>query len=107
MDYGFLLNLGKVPLDQFTLEHKGIRFLAEYVPPPTESGSRAEYVRARSGISKEGFEYKSTLPVLPNNTYVLRSININRSDVLVAFRVVRIEGDASIVLTPKFTDRRE
>jgi hypothetical protein len=97
-DYGFLVNLGKVPLDKVTLEHEGVTFLASYVPPSAEPEARAEFQRARAGIGKAGFGYKSTLPVLTNNTYVLRSINYNRSDVLVALRVVRMEGDASVIL---------
>jgi hypothetical protein len=97
-DYGFLANLGKVPLDKVTLEHEGVKFLASYVPPSAEPEARAEFQRARSGIGKAGFGYRSTLPVLINNTYVLRSINYNRSDVLVAFHVVRMEGDASVML---------
>jgi len=97
-DYGFLVNLGKVPLDKVTLEHEGVKFLASYVPPSAEPEARAEGRRARSGINKAGFGYKSTLPVLTNNTYVLRSINYRSSDVLVAFHVVRMERDASVML---------
>jgi hypothetical protein len=97
-DYGFLVNIGKVPLDKLTLEHEGVKFLASHVPPSAEPEARAEFQRARSGIGKAGFGYRNTLPVLTNNTYVLRSINYNRSDVLVAFHVVRMEGDASVTL---------
>jgi hypothetical protein len=104
-DYGFLVNLGKVPLDKVTLEHEGVRFLAGYAPPSAEPEARAEFQRARSGMSKAGFGYKSTLPVLTNNTYVLRSINYRRSDVLVALRVVRMEGDASVLLLWKLLKR--
>jgi hypothetical protein len=104
-DYGFLVNLGKVPLDKVTLEHEGVKFLASYVPPSAEPEARAEFQRARSGINKAGFGYKSTLPVLTNNTYVLRSINYRRSDVLVALRVVRMEGDASVMLLWKLLKR--
>jgi hypothetical protein len=97
-DYGFLVNLGKVPLDKVTLEHEGVKYLASYVPPSAEPEARAEFQRARSGFNKAGFGYKSILPVLTNNTYVLRSINYRRSDVLVAFSVVRMEGDASVMV---------
>ena len=97
-DYGFLVNLGKVPLDKVTLEHEGVKYLASYVPPSAEPEARAEFQRARTGFNKAGFGYKSILPVLTNNTYVLRSINYRRSDVLVAFSVVRMEGDASVML---------
>jgi hypothetical protein len=104
-DYGLLVNLGKVPLDEVTLQHDGVEFLASYVPFSAEPEARAEFQRARSGISKAGFEYKSTLPVLTNNTYVLRSINYNRSDVLVALQVVKMEGDASVMLLWKLLKR--
>jgi hypothetical protein len=104
-DYGFLVHLGKVQLDKVTLEHEGVKFLASYVPPSAEPEARAEFQRARSGINKAGFGYKSTLPVLANNTYVLRSINYRRSDVLVALRVVRMEGDASVLLLWKLLKR--
>lgn len=98
VDYGFLVDLGKVPLDQVTLEHKGVKYLADYVPASAESEARVESLRSRSGFGKAGFGYKNTLPVRQNDTYVLRSIDYGRSDLLVALHVVRTEGDGRALL---------
>jgi hypothetical protein len=41
---------------------------------------------------------KRTLPLRSNSTYLVRSINYSDSDVLVAFRVVRVDTDGSAIL---------
>jgi hypothetical protein len=50
---------------------------------------------------------KSSLPVKPDSTYLLRSLNYDESDVLVAFRVVRIDSDGSVTILWKLLQKFE
>lgn len=52
-----------------------------------------------------GFGYSRRIPAKANTTYVLRSISPRRSDVLVAFRVVREDHDGSTTLLWKLLKR--
>jgi hypothetical protein len=99
VDYGFIVTIGDVPLEKVTLEHDRVKFLATYNPPLTLPEARAEQRRALDGTRWKGwYGYKQYAPVNVNYTYALRSIHFDRSDVLVAFRVVRKEIDGSVVI---------
>ncbi|MCI0663219.1 MAG: hypothetical protein L0220_19305, partial [Acidobacteria bacterium] len=82
-----------------------VKFLVDYVPPPTEPEARAERRRFLLGFGKDGYFYKSAVLAFPKYTYVLRSIKYNHSDVLVAFRVLRRDSDASLVILWKMLKR--
>jgi hypothetical protein len=73
--------------------------MASYVTPSAEPEARKAYRQLGEEGNQAGqWTYKSRLPVFVNNTYALRSVNYDRSDVLVAFRVVRKDFDGSIVI---------
>jgi hypothetical protein len=97
-DFGFLVNLGDVPLEAVTTGTDGVRYLASFEVPLAEPGARAEQRRSGTGFEVENSSYKSRLPVLAKQTYVVRSVDYGGSDVLVAFRVVRKDADGSVVL---------
>lgn len=97
-DYGMLTNLGDVSLDEITLEHPSVRFLSEYVPPTREPDARSEYRRFSNGSMIDGVPYRNRLSVEVKTTYLLRSINYNRADVLVVFKVVRKDIDRSVII---------
>jgi hypothetical protein len=112
--YGFLSNLGDVPLENVSLTDPRASFLASYEPAITNLQARAEIVRSRQTFTIEGNSYQSTLPVELNSTYLVRSINYGKplfgrnsssrsgnarsADVLVAFRVVRKDVDGSLII---------
>lgn len=100
-DYGMLTNLGEVSLDEITLKDQRTRYLAKYQPPTSEPDARCEFRRFRSGETIEGRLYKRSLPVQAGATYLMRSINYNESDVLVAFRVARRDDDGSAIIAWK------
>jgi hypothetical protein len=50
------------------------------------------------GTDVQGISANRTVPMKLNSTYVLRSLNYRESDVLVAFRVVRIDSDRSAII---------
>jgi hypothetical protein len=104
-NYGFFVTLGDVSLEKVTLDHEGVKFLVTYDPPSAEPEARAEDRRVYDGIGKDGYAYKSIVPVNTNYSYSLRSINYRTSDVLVAFRVIRKEIDGSVVILWKMLKR--
>ena len=97
-DFGFLVNLGDVPIEGVTTGTDGVRYLALFEPPRSEPGARAEQRRTAVGFVDEHWTYQSRLPVLARQTYVVRSVDYGGSDVLVAFRVVRKDADGSVIL---------
>jgi hypothetical protein len=115
LDYGMLTNLGDVSLEDISLEDWRAEFISEYEPARSERQARAEAgrfsaIRARaehgrtainSGVTVNGMVYSRSLPVEENNSYLLRSIVYDRSDVLVAFRVVRKDSDGSVIIAWK------
>jgi hypothetical protein len=100
-DFGMLTNLGDVPLEDVVLEQPTLRFLASYEPPHREPDARLEQRRVSDGWTLEGISYRNRLPVEVKSTYLLRSINYDRADVFVAFKVVRKEVDRSVVIVWK------
>jgi hypothetical protein len=104
-DYGFIVMLGDVSIEEVTEKHEGVKFLVDYRPARSEPVARAEFQRARAGIRINGYKYASRAPVIINQTYALRSIAYDSSDVLVAFRAVREESNGSVVIVWKMLKR--
>jgi hypothetical protein len=100
-NYGMLTNLGNVPLDEITAKDPRARFLAKYDPPRSEPDARCEARRFAIGETIDGLFYRKTLPVQVGATYLLRSINYDESDVLVALRVARQDDDGSVIVAWK------
>ena len=100
-DYGMLTNLGNVPLSEIDAKDPRAHFLAEYEPPRSDPEARCERRRFVVGETIDGLVYKNALPVQVGATYLLRSINYDESDVLVAFRVARRDDDGSVIIAWK------
>jgi hypothetical protein len=101
LDFGILLKLGDVSLEDASLDSAAARFVSLYNPPASESEVRNEQRRFGMGATVDEVTYKSRLPVEVNTTFLLRSINYDRTDILVAFRVVRKDADGSVILAWK------
>lgn len=97
-DYGILTNIGDLPLENVNTETHGADILAAYNPPSDEPKARLEARRFSMGADLQGISVERRLPLKLNATYLLRSINYSESDVLVAFRVVRIDSDQSAII---------
>jgi hypothetical protein len=105
-DFGFMVNMGNVPLETVTEEAEAMQFMTSFKTPSAEPEARKAYRQFGSEGQQAGtWSYKSTLPVFVNNTYALRSVNYDRSDVLVVFRVVRKDFDGSAVLLWKLLEK--
>ena len=100
-DYGILTNIGDVPLDEVTLEDARVTYLAGYRAPSREPEARTEFKRSSRGFTNNGMLYARMALAEVDSTYLLRSVVYDKSDVLVAFRVVRIDQDESVILAWK------
>ena len=112
-DFGYLVMLGDVPLETVTLATDGAAFLNEFTPPSREPEARTQQRVANEGFKHGKFTYQNRLPARVGQTYVVRSVNYDRADTLVAFRVIRQDSDGSLILlwkmlrkypTPPLTD---
>lgn len=97
-DFGFLVNLGDVPLANVTAEAEGVKYLADFAPPGREPEAREQQRRTSAGFEVGGVRYRNRLAASVNDTYALRSISYGSADVLVAFRVVRKDSDGSVII---------
>jgi hypothetical protein len=97
-DYGLMANIGNVPLENVTLASPEANVLATYKPATEEPQARLEYRRIGDGTEIDGLKVNRRLPLRSNATYLLRSLNYGASDVLVAFRVVRVDSDGSAII---------
>jgi hypothetical protein len=100
-DFGLLTNVGNVSLLDLTAADPRAGYLFAYETPQKESEARAEYQRVSRGVTIDGQAYKKILPIQSNATYLLRTINYDVSDLLVAFQVVRQESDGSVIIAWK------
>lgn len=97
-DFGFLAALGDVPLESISADTFGVQFLADLRIPVRTSEARVQQRLSGNGVEQDGIVYKRTVAAVPGITYVVRSVDFDSSDVLVGFRVVRKDGDGSLIL---------
>jgi len=95
---GVLVALGDVPLESVTPDSYGVTGLTNITPPADYFEAASLSRRNRAGFALERFRYGSSLPVVENMTYVLRSTSNKRADILVGFRVVRVDENGSVTL---------
>lgn len=99
--YGMIADLGDVPIDSIAEDDARLVFMSNYEPRTLESEARDEYRRFSAGVTIDDFTYRRRTPARSQNTYLLRSIDFRRSDLLVAFRVTRIDTDGSAIIAWK------
>jgi hypothetical protein len=97
-DYGLLLNMGDVQLEEVTPEQVAVRTLLEYTPAAAEREARIEHRTLWEGMNLAGVVFKRRVPAKVSNTYLLRSISFGDSDIAVAFRITRKDTDGSLIL---------
>jgi hypothetical protein len=100
-DYGMLLKLGDIGLEDLTSQLPAVHTLLEYTAAKTEADARVERRKLGTGAEMQGFIFKSRLPLEINTTYLLRSIIYPDSDIVVGFRVVRKDTDDSVIMAYK------
>ena len=95
---GMLMALGDVPLESVTLETPEVSFLAQLVPPTNPAEAQTQIESLAHGVKIGGRTFASSLPVALNTTYLLRSTKYQRSDALIALRVIRQEPSSSVTI---------
>lgn len=101
-DYGILMNIGDLRIEDVTGETPIASFISAYSPPTLEPAARLEARRfSGAGVTIDGAFYRSRVPVEVNTNFLLRSINYSGADVLVAFRLIRKDSDGSVVIVWK------
>ncbi len=105
-DYGFIYDLGTIPLSEVSENTVEANFLLNYKPPAKESEVRNEAQKAYN-YEADGLIYKSRVPDVIGNTYLLRSIEFDDWDILVAFKVIRKDKDGSLIIFWKFLKQFE
>ena len=96
-DYGFIYDLGAMPLPDVSENTSEAKFLFDYKPPVNEPDVRIEQ-RNSNNYEVGGFIYKRYVPAIVGNTYLLRSISFGDWDVLVAFKIYRKDTDGSLII---------
>jgi hypothetical protein len=120
LSVGLFTALGDVSLEAVTLQSPGVDYLDKLTIPTLMSEASAFAKRNAAGFQEGDFHYRSAVQVLPNTTYILRSVGYRRpdfvipipgtaaiitsaniyqgGDVIVAFRIVRQEADGVLTL---------
>jgi nucleoside phosphorylase len=108
-DYGYILPLGQASLKQVVAldtalpkwlpssKHAAWRYLWDYRPPSAMKDIRAEQ-REASSKKVGSTAIHEIAPVIQGEGYLLRAINIDRADSLVALRVEKRLPDQSVVI---------
>ena len=104
-NYGIMTNLGDVPFENVSLETAAAQLIAAHVPPTEEPKIRIEQRKWSNGETIDGVSYRSRVPLVVNSTYLLRSISYDRSDMMIAFKVVRLDSDDSAILLWKLVKK--
>ena len=100
-DYGMMIDLGDISLDEITKDYPAALSLADYAVAKDEPQARVEQRQVQIGRILDGATYKDRVPVKIGTTFLLRSISYDRSDLLVAFRTVRKDTDGSVIIAWK------
>lgn len=107
-NYGFMVNLGDVPLETVSAETEAVQFMAAHKTPSDEPDARKVQMQLATGGIRDGERtYQERLPVVVGSTYALRSVNYETSDVLVLFRLLRKDSDGSVTLLWKLLEKYE
>lgn len=101
VDYGLMAKLGDIPLETVNLEFPEAKALVSYKPVSLHSQARLEKRRLERDTEINGLTFKRRQLLQQHATYLLRSIDYDQSDVLVAFRVVRVDSDGSAIILYK------
>jgi hypothetical protein len=100
-DYGILTDLGDTGLEAIDAKDPRAGFLLSYKAARKEADARTEAKTFSFPFYVDGVRYQSRLPAKVNHTYLLRSIDYDTSDLLVAFRVVSKADDGGLTIAWK------
>ncbi|HRH42572.1 MAG TPA: hypothetical protein PKY82_13170 [Pyrinomonadaceae bacterium] len=124
---GIIGVLGDVGLDDISLNSIGAKQLREFVPVADYKEIEQQYKKLERGVIVNGVLFSTKLKIKENTSYILRSIAYRgksytavaphitydefefdkRFDILIAFRVLKMEKDGSVIILWKELERKE
>jgi hypothetical protein len=126
LSQGLLAVIGDVPLAGVSLSTGGIKFLTDYQPPVHAREAFRQFIEIGRGLKAGGYEYRKAVRAMENMTYALRVIAYRgkffsahrgrvfdalygdeRTDIILAFRVLEKNEDGSVTLLWKEINRQK
>lgn len=109
----FITSLGDVPIGDLGLESEGVGYVAGFKPGDSIDKAAEQIVVFDKGTKDGKHTYSRAVRILKDITYVLRSVGYKVSkgsagpaeDVIVAFRVVRIDDNGDMTMIWKELQR--
>lgn len=95
---GVLAELGNIRLEDVSLDSKGVSYLTKLTPAATETAAGQQFQQFEKGVTEDDMKYGLSAPWKLDTAYALRSISYGRSDLLVAFRVIRQDQNGSLII---------
>ncbi len=96
---GLLTDLGEVSLSEITKENASIKSLINYQKvKDTNSVYEDFYTFRYQDLKTNETIFKNSLPSIVGHTYLVRSLNPDYYDILIAFKVQRKDADGSLVI---------
>jgi len=105
-DFGYISDLGNIPLASITLDFPALSFLQDFKIAKRESQIRVQQSDTYQGTNifaaGKYYTFKNRIEeAKAGHTYVLRSINIGDSDMIVALQIIRFDTDGSLIFAWK------
>lgn len=124
MAHAILVSVGDIPLEQVSLQTKGLKFLTDFKPAADFEKAKEIDLQFINGIEKDGFTYSRGLNAKENTTYILRSIAYQgsyyrtiqgfaydelgfdkRKDITVAFRIIRRDEESVTIIWKRLEEK--
>lgn len=115
--HGIFVKLGDVPLEEVSLQTKGLKYLVDFEPEPDYQKGKALDAKLTKGVTHDGFLYRRGLYIGENTTFALRSVAYGgkyfravgtvtynefdydrRRDVIVVFRIVEKDEAGNVTI---------
>lgn len=100
-DYGAIGIIPEGDIDSVTLEHPVVKTLASIKTPSKIADARVMQRQIGEGGLLNGIPVSRRTGAIVGRTYVVRSVNYDRSDILICFQSVRRDSDGSYILVWK------
>lgn len=91
-----LAAIGDVALEEVSLQTPVLQMLAQLQPPIQYQDFVQQVKLYEAGISSGQQRVQSLLPAQVNTTYVMRTLNFKRADMMVAFRIVHQDNNGNL-----------
>lgn len=133
LSQGILVRLGDVPLENVSPASGGMKFFLEFKPETRLEDAKKQFAQIEKGIETGGYKYANNIKADEDTTYAMRVVayrnKINnrglsnettaddlryfylnsdkRTDLTIAFRIIRRDADGSITILWKELNRQD